>query len=90
MRADDLQFFDVSDLRESSPAPAPASDLPKCPCGHDRRHFMVSAENHYTFVRSMILMLGISVEPIKVTYQCRTCWKVFDQTTDPKVMRGSC
>jgi hypothetical protein len=51
---------------------------------------MVSAENHYTFLRSLILMLGVSVEPVKVTYQCRKCWQVFDQTTDPKVMRGSC
>jgi hypothetical protein len=45
---------------------------------------MVSAENHYTFLRTLILALGISVEPVKVTYQCRQCWKVFDETTDPK------
>jgi hypothetical protein len=51
---------------------------------------MVSPENHYTFTGKIILMLGISVEPVKVTYQCRKCWQVFDETTDPAVMRGSC
>jgi hypothetical protein len=64
--------------------------LPRCPCGHDRHHFMVTAENHYTFLRSLILMLGVSVEPVKITYQCRKCWKVFDETSDPNVMRGAC
>ena len=68
----------------------PESELPRCPCGHDRTHYMVSPDNHYTLVGKMVLMLGISVEPVKVTYQCRECWKVFDETTDPKVMRGSC
>jgi hypothetical protein len=69
---------------------ASTSSLPRCACGHDRNHFMVSAENHYTFLGTCVLMLGISVEPVKVTYQCRKCWQVFDQTTDPIVMRGSC
>lgn len=63
--------------------------MPRCECGHDRHHYMVSAENHYTFGRSLILMLGISVEPVKVTYQCRKCWKVFDETTDPKDLRSA-
>jgi hypothetical protein len=64
--------------------------LPRCPCGHDRNHFMVSPENHYSFVGRVILMLGISVEPVKVTYQCRKCWKIFDESSDPRVMQKSC
>jgi hypothetical protein len=51
---------------------------------------MVSPENHYTFWGHIILMLGVSVEPVKVTFQCRTCWTVFDSTTDPAVMRRQC
>jgi hypothetical protein len=51
---------------------------------------MVSAENHYSLLGRMILMLGISVEPVKVTYQCRRCWKIFDETRDPGVLRSSC
>jgi len=66
------------------------NELPRCACGHDRNHFMVSPENHYSVFGTIILFLGISVEPVKVTYQCRVCWKVFDETSDPKVMRGSC
>jgi hypothetical protein len=80
----------VSDASSQRAAEATPQELPRCPCGHDRHHFMVSPENHYTLVGKVILMLGISVEPVKVTYQCRKCWKVFDETTDPKVMRGSC
>ena len=83
MHADDLSFTDVTDMsvyRDKEDA----EPLPRCPCGHDRHHFMVSPENHYTFLRTLILALGISVEPVKVTYQCRKCWKVFDETTDPK------
>jgi hypothetical protein len=44
---------------------------------------MVSAQNHHTFRNKLILLLGISVEPVKVTFECRTCGQVFDQTTDP-------
>ena len=51
---------------------------------------MVSAESHYSLVGNAILMLGISVEPVRVTYQCRRCWTVFDETSDPRIMRGSC
>jgi hypothetical protein len=66
------------------------AELPRCKCGHDRHHYMVSADNHYTFGRKIILALGVSVEPIKVTYTCRQCWQTFDETTDPAVMRRSC
>jgi len=69
--------------------PEEEAELPRCECGHDRKHYMVSPENHYTFLGSLILMLGISVEPVKVTFQCRQCWKVFDETTDPKDLRGA-
>ena len=88
MRTNALSRTDASDM--SVYRDIEEAELPRCPCGHDRRHYMVSPENHYTFLRSLILMLGISVEPVKVTFQCRQCWKVFDETTDPKIMRGSC
>lgn len=51
---------------------------------------MVSPRNHYTFWRHLILMLGVSVEPIRVTFECRKCWQVFDEETDPAVMRKQC
>jgi hypothetical protein len=80
----------VSDTPSKESAGEPRTDLPRCPCGHDRRHFMVSPENHYSWLGTVILLLGISVEPVKVTYTCRKCWKVFDETRDPEVMRGAC
>jgi hypothetical protein len=87
MRVEDLSFSNVSDMsvyRDQEQA-----ELPRCECGHDRHHYMVSAQNHHTFARALILMLGISVEPVKVTFQCRKCWKVFDETTDPKDLRAA-
>jgi hypothetical protein len=63
----------------------------KCRCGHDRTHHMVSAENHYDSIwRYLVLALGVSVEPVRVTFHCRACGEVFDETRDPKVMRSSC
>lgn len=66
------------------------TDLRACPCGHDRRHHMVSAENHYTGWRYLVLALGVSVEPVRVTYTCRACGQLFDETRDPKVMQRAC
>jgi hypothetical protein len=51
---------------------------------------MVSPENHYTFKQKFILMLGVSVEPVKISFRCRKCWKVFEETTDPADLKRGC
>jgi hypothetical protein len=51
---------------------------------------MVSADGHYTWFRTLLMMLGVSAEPVKISYLCRECWKVFDQTTDPADLRRAC
>jgi hypothetical protein len=54
----------------------------RCRCGHGRGHHMVSARNHYSFRRQLVVVLGVSVEPNKVSFECRRCGEVFDQSTD--------
>jgi hypothetical protein len=34
----------------------------------------------------ILLMCGISVEPIKVEWECRICGDIFDSSTDPTVL----
>jgi hypothetical protein len=58
-----------------------------CRCGHTRGHHMVNAEAQYTPIGWLMVALGISAKPLRVRYRCRRCDQVFDQTTDPKVLR---
>ncbi|EYF05664.1 hypothetical protein [Chondromyces apiculatus] len=64
------------------------SSLPKCRCGHDRTHHLVSAEPEYTFGGYLLLLLGVTVKPIKLKYRCRQCDTIFETTTDPKLIGG--
>jgi hypothetical protein len=80
---------EVPSEKPSAPAPA-APALKRCKCGHDRSHHMVSARNHYSTWGHVVLLLGVSVEPIRVSYECRQCWTVFDETTDPRVLKRQC
>jgi hypothetical protein len=69
---------------QSSPKEAPKEKT--CRCGHNRDHHMVSAEGEYTFSGYFRLLFGISARPTRVNYRCRRCDKVFDSTTNPKIL----
>ena len=56
--------------------------LPRCKCGHDRNHYMVSAEPQYGIWQLFVVSMGISQKPRGVEYRCRRCNEVFDRTTD--------
>ncbi|MBI2391772.1 MAG: hypothetical protein HYV09_19435 [Deltaproteobacteria bacterium] len=56
--------------------------MPRCPCGHDRNHYMVSAEPKYGLWKLLVVSMGISQQPHAVEYRCRRCNQVFDRTTD--------
>jgi hypothetical protein len=47
---------------------------------------MVSAEGEYTFSGYLRLVFGISARPTRVNYHCRRCDKVFDSTTNSKIL----
>lgn len=60
----------------------------KCSCGHDRHHARVKAECEYTAMgKFWVMLFGVSTEPIKVKYRCRICSEVFDETTDPAILK---
>jgi len=55
---------------------------PKCPCGHDRSHYMVSADPQYNLWQLFVVSMGISQKPHRIDYRCRRCDKVFDSTSE--------
>lgn len=74
------------DPATEQPSPQPAKKLRTCACGHDRKHHMVSAEPEYTIGGWLLLLIGVSVRPIKLKYRCRQCDQVFDTSTDKKAL----
>ncbi len=60
--------------------------LRTCPCGHDRKHYMVTAEPEYTVGGWCLLLIGVSARPFRLKYRCRQCEKVFDWTTDREAL----
>lgn len=71
--------------REASDAGADPP-LPRCRCGHDRRHHLVSTSFDYSFGGWCLSLIGISARPRAIRYVCRRCEQVFDKTTDPKTI----
>jgi len=71
---------------QSATAPPTPNKGKTCRCGHGRNHHMVSAEGEYTFSGYLRLFFGISARPTRIKYRCRRCDKVFDSTTDPKIL----
>jgi hypothetical protein len=70
--------------------PVPATDRPRCRCGHDRFHLMVSKEPLYTaWHKFWVMFMGVSATPIQVDFRCRVCKQVFDTSTDPEDLRST-
>ena len=66
---------------------SPAGELPRCKCGHDRTHHMVSAVGNFSPWAWALLVFGISVRPYEVEYRCRKCDRVIERTSDPEACR---
>ncbi|AKT42900.1 hypothetical protein [Chondromyces crocatus] len=71
-----------------SAASEAGSDLPHCRCGHTRKHHMVSAEPEYTLGGYLLLLLGVTVKPIKLKFRCRQCDTIFETTTNRDLIQG--
>jgi len=65
----------------------PSNDRPRCPCGYDRDHHLVSPEPKHTFWGWVLMTLGITSHPIHMAFRCRRCHQVIEETTDPVVMK---
>ena len=65
-----------------------AEGTPICRCGFDRDHHMVSRQPKYTFFGLIfVTILGITTEPVSLTFRCRRCQDVFGATTAPEDLR---
>jgi hypothetical protein len=58
------------------------TELPRCKCGYDRHHYMVSAEPIYGWWKLFVVSMGISQKPEGIRYHCRRCDQVFDSTDE--------
>ncbi len=57
-------------------------ERPRCKCGHDRDHYMVSADPQYGLLQLLVVLMGISQRPKRIDYRCRRCDQIFDSTED--------
>ena len=79
----------------AQPAPPPRPDVPPparglrgtCSCGHDFEHYMVSANNDYTFWGWVLVWTGVSATPKRVRFRCRDCGETFAETDDPELCK---
>lgn len=65
---------------------ATKSEEPRCPCGHDRNHYMVSPSPDHGVGGWFKLLIGISTRPTRITYVCRRCDTTIAETTAPEVL----
>ena len=70
--------------------PTSSSDnVDKCSCGHDRTHYMVSADPTYTTWGTFwITLMGVSSVPIRIDFRCRVCGETFDFIRDPEELKN--
>lgn len=57
-----------------------------CRCGHDRHHYMVSADATYSIWGWCTITFGITTIPIYLRFRCRRCNEVFEETDDPAIL----
>ncbi|MGZ3451969.1 MAG: hypothetical protein ACXWUG_07520 [Polyangiales bacterium] len=55
---------------------------PRCSCGHDRHHYMVTPSAVHGLGGWLRVFIGISTRPKEIRYQCRRCDEVIEKTTD--------
>ncbi len=70
----------MTDPADSASAPAA---VPRCRCGHDRRHPYVVADLVYPKGSGLKMWLvGASATPSEVRFRCRKCGEIVETTTD--------
>ena len=63
-------------------------DTPRCSCGHDRHHHLVSHERSYTSWGGFwVMVMGVSASPIRIDFRCRHCKEKFDFITNPEELK---
>ena len=72
----------------SADAQASSEETDRCSCGHDRNHYMVSADPTYTAWGTFwITLMGVSSVPIRIDFRCRVCGETFDFIRNPEELK---
>jgi hypothetical protein len=82
MLAHDRRMMPYPRARLLTYAALVSEELPRCKCGHDRHHYMVSAVPIYNWWKLFVVSMGISQKPERIDYHCRRCDKTFDTTDE--------
>lgn len=53
----------------------------RCACGYDRHHRMVRAEPNYGFGGWICLIVGVTARPERISFRCRRCYIVIEEST---------
>jgi hypothetical protein len=87
----DASTPEASTSESTAPADAPeTTDLPACKCGHDKTHYMVSAERRYTvWGWFLALFMNAGATPNKIEWRCRRCREIIDASSDPDVCNNN-
>ena len=73
--------------KESETNPA-KYDTPRCSCGYDRHHHLVSQERSYTSWGGFwVMLMGVSASPIRIDFRCRRCKEKFDFITNSEELK---
>lgn len=64
-----------------------AAERPRCRCGHDRHHPMVSADPHYSGIGWAAILTGISAPAKSMAFKCRVCDQIIETITDPEEIK---
>lgn len=73
---------------EAQLSQAEKDNTPRCACGHDRHHHLVSAERSYTSWGGFwVMVMGVSASPIRIDFRCRHCKEKFDFITNPEELK---
>lgn len=72
---------------EASKRTPGASEVERCPCGHDLNHPRVTVEPHYSWGAGFFFMLGISAPVKEVIFYCEECGTILKRSRDPELRR---
>ena len=63
------------------------TDDKKCECGNDKHDALIVPKPSYSFWGWILVGIGISHPPTKIRFACDRCGEVFEEITDPKILK---
>lgn len=63
------------------------SESKSCACGHNYKSHMVSQVGEYTGWGWFWVLFGVTTEPIRVKFICRTCQATVGVSSDKRILR---